>query len=58
MKSFFSPVGFVVGLIFLIPYIFLEKQWDSFATFVCVTSVVLAAIMIVEFFLKNNRKHR
>ena len=40
----------------LIPYIFFDKEWDFLATFVCVTSVVLAAIMIVEYFLKKGRK--
>jgi hypothetical protein len=56
MKSFLSPAGFVIGLMILIPYIFFDKQWDLLATFVCATSVVLAAIMIIEHFLKNDRK--
>ena len=48
MKSFFSPWGIVTGLLLLIPYIFLEKQWDFAASFISITiaAVIIAGIVV------------
>lgn len=48
MKSFFSPLGIVIGVLLLVPYIFLGKQWDFAASFISITIAVfiIAGIMV------------
>ena len=53
MKSFFSPWGIATGVLLLIPYIFLEKQWDFAASFI---SITIAAFIIAGIVVKCIKK--
>lgn len=50
MKKMFNIWGLVVGIMFLVPYIFLGKQWDVFATFLSVMSIAFIISIIARYF--------
>ena len=58
MKKYFTPWGIVIGIMFLIPYVFLEKKWDFLAYFICITIAMVLLAMIISKVVKKVRKQQ
>ena len=56
MKKYFTPWGIVIGIMLLIPYVFLEKKWDFLASFICITIAMVLLAMIISKVVKKVRK--
>lgn len=56
MKSFFSPLALLVGAMMLVPYIFLGKEWDAFATLICIASIILVIVIITGYLFERKNK--
>ena len=56
MKKYFTPWGIVIGIMFLIPYVFLEKKLDLLAYFICIKIAIVLLAMIISKVVKKVRK--
>jgi VIT1/CCC1 family predicted Fe2+/Mn2+ transporter len=57
MKKFFSPLALIGGIMLLVPYIFLGKQWGFAATFVSVGSAIIILVNIIYILVNMMKKH-
>lgn len=57
MKKYFTPWGVVIGIMLLIPYVFLEKKWDFLASLICITIGIVLLVMIISKVVKKVRKN-
>jgi VIT1/CCC1 family predicted Fe2+/Mn2+ transporter len=58
MKKTYSLLALIGGVMILIPYIFLGKQWNLLATFICIVSAIIILVNIIYTVMNIKKKDR